>query len=211
MRSRSLAVAAFVLFAAHAAANAADASSPSPQDLVHAATAIAGSIKSDPVYAKELRVAHGIVLIPDVHAPGSPHALLLKHDSDGLWSPPAFITVGPLVAAGSSPSRSGPAAILLMTSRALDDLSRSRFTIGEGADLDVVTYVPRHGGPLGEGDIELWSPAGALDGVSLTGATVAQETGLNQSFYGHAVTVADILAGHVAKNDAASLRRALPL
>ncbi len=190
----------------------ADAASPTPQDLVRAATMVVGQLKSDPDYAAELRSARAVILIPDARVPGQVQALLLQHDGDGLWSPPVFITVGPLTVAARSGSQSGPAAMLLMTHRALDEASRPDFTVTAKTDLDIVTYVARHGAPLGEGDVELWSPSGALDGVSLAGARFDGDAKANQTFYGQAVSVPDILAGRVGHQQAsADLRRALPL
>ena len=180
------------------------------QDLVASSVAIVGGIKADEKYAKELRTAKGVILIPQAGAPGDAHALLVEHESDGRWTQPIFMTVGSIVSAAKA-GTPGPAAMLLMTRQALEDFSRARFSVIATDGLTIVSHVSQRDQPLGEGDIELWSGAsGAFDGVTLDGAVFSQDDRLDHSYYGRQASEKTILAGRIRRAGADRLRAALP-
>jgi len=187
-----------------------------PQAMVDAATTIVGHIKADDRYAKELRTARAVIIIPDAGPAAQPggrtQAILVKHDSDGLWSPPVFMTLGPLAVAAPGGGHTGEGALMLMTGRALDDVLRPHFTFSLADNLAVATFVAKQDQPLGEGDVDIWSgPSGALTGVTLVGAAFAADSAMNRRYYGRPVQSRDILAGRFRNPGDKRLRKALPL
>ncbi len=193
--------------------------SQTAQALVDAATETVLKIKSDKRYDSKLGDAKAIFLIPklgkEAFTAGGTGAqgVLLKHDNDGSWSGPAFVTVNSISIGAQAGRQAGPAAMLLMTSKAVGTFTKvKRVTIDEDAGLTIVGYVARNGSPLGAGDIELWSdPTAAFAGASIEGATLTQDLGQDRSYYGKQVRVSDILSGRVTQAKAGGLRKVLPL
>jgi len=90
-------------------------------------------------------------------------------------------------------------------------VERDKFKFGADAGLTVITLGAGAGAATSgnlSGDIILWSKAqGAYGGITINGSVVAPEDDTNAAFYGHSVTVPDILSGG-PKNPAAARLRA---
>jgi lipid-binding SYLF domain-containing protein len=143
---------------------------------------------------------------------GGSGVLLTKGASD--WSYPAFYTL----ASGSFGLQIGleqaELVMIVMNEKALSALMHSEFKIGADAGLAIVTLgssaEAATTGAAGA-DIVVWASAsGAYAGISLNGSIVKPRDSWNAAYYGHAVSVADIVRKRAVSNgNAEPLRQAL--
>ncbi|UCF90062.1 MAG: lipid-binding SYLF domain-containing protein [Desulfobacterales bacterium] len=126
--------------------------------------------------------------------------VVLKY-KNGVWTGPAFITIG----AGSFGLQFGAQSVdlilVILGEKTMDAFMRSKFKLG--ADVAVAA------GPVGaqataateillRGGIYSYSRTkGAFIGISLEGAGIGSNTGLNQAYYGNTGNTQVILAGTV--------------
>ena len=197
--------------------NANQNQSSSAQQLVSDAVQTVHQIKNDPEFADKLQQAKGIFIMPDlvkaaflVGGQGA-EGVLLKHNSDGTWSNPAFLNIGSVSIGAQAGGKAGPAAMILMTDKALNDFTQANnFSLNGNAGLTVVNYSAQGQAPVGKGDIVLWSNQGGLfAGADLSGADVNQNQDLNHSYYGKQATAHQIFDGDVTTTHASDLKTAL--
>ena len=158
--------------------------SSSAQQLVNDATQTVQKIKADSRFDNMLKQSKGVFIMPNVvqgafivGAKGA-QGVLLKHNSDGTWSNPAFLTIGSISVGAQAGGKAGPAAMILMTNKALNDFTQSNnFSLNANAGLTVVNYSAKGQAPVGKGDIVVWSDqSGVFAGVNLSGADVNSES-----------------------------------
>jgi lipid-binding SYLF domain-containing protein len=187
------------------------------QRLVTHAAGVVSQIKQDPHFAALLKDAKGVFIVPSltkgafiVGGQGG-RGVLLKHNADGSWSDPAFVSLGSISIGAQAGGKSGPAAMLLMTTKALNDFTQANnFSLGANAGLTIVNYSANGQAPVGKGDIVIWSSqSGAFAGASVNGADVTQDSALNRSYYGKPVDARQIIDGQATTAGASALKSAL--
>jgi SH3 domain-containing YSC84-like protein 1 len=103
------------------AAAASSADNSSAQQLVNDATQTVQKIKSNSRFDTMLKQSKGVFIMPNVvqgaFVVGGKGAegVLLKHNSDGTWSNPVFLTIGSVSVGAQAGGKAGPAAMILMT------------------------------------------------------------------------------------------------
>lgn len=190
----------------------------SAQQIVSDATQTVAKIKADSHFDALLKRAKGIFIMPTlvkgafiVGGQGA-QGVLLKHNSDGTWSDPAFLTIGSISVGPQVGGKAGPAAMILMTNKALNDFTQANnFSLNANAGLTIIGYSAQGQAPVGKGDIIVWSDqSGAFAGANVSGADVTQNTTQDHEYYGKQVQATQILNGQVKNPGAAKLRSELP-
>jgi lipid-binding SYLF domain-containing protein len=190
----------------------------SAQQLVNDATNTVQKIKADSHFDALLKQAKGVFIMPTlvkgalvVGGQGA-QGVLLRHESNGAWSEPAFLTLGSVSVGAQAGGKAGPAAMILMTDKALNDFTQqNNFSLNGNAGLTIIGYSAQGQAPVGKGDIVVWSDqSGAFAGANVSGADLTQNTTQDHEYYGKAVTPSQILANKVTNPGAAKLRSALP-
>ena len=207
--------AAIGLFAA-AAAHASE-----PGSVLAHATATVEDLRHDKLFGDarhDLVHARAILIVPQLVKAGlifggeGGDGVLLARTGHG-FSAPAFYTLTSASFGLQIGVEQALLVMFIMSDRALRAVERSKFKIGAGAGLTVVTLgAGAEGATSGNlsGDIIVWSRAkGAYGGVTLNGSIVDPDGDTNRSFYGRGASVEDILSGGVSNPRADELRAAL--
>jgi lipid-binding SYLF domain-containing protein len=192
--------------------------SSSAQQLVNDATQTVQEIKADSRFDTMLKQSKGVFIMPDVVQGAfivggkGAQGVLLKHNSDGSWSNPVFLTIGSVSVGAQVGAKAGPAAMILMTDKALADFTQANnFSLNGNAGLTVINYSAKGQAPVGKGDIVVWShQSGAFAGVNVSGADVTQNTTEDHAYYGRQVDANQILSGAVSNPHSSKLKDALP-
>lgn len=175
------------------------------QGLVDKATATVRSMRTDPAFRNievYLRHARGVLVLPSVIKAGliyggqGGNGVLLSRSAGGVWSSPAFYTLG----GGSIGLQIGvqEAAIVLvfMNDKALNSAIDTGLTLGADATVAAGTE-----GLTGEvasthvfKDVYYFADVGGLfAGVSLEGGVIHVRDGLNRTYYGQSLSPRQIL------------------
>jgi lipid-binding SYLF domain-containing protein len=188
------------------------------QQLVNGATQTVRKIKADSRFDTMLKQSKGVFIMPDVVQGAfivggtGAQGVLLKHNSDGTWSNPVFLTLGSVSVGAQVGGKAGPAAMILMTDKAVNDFTQSNnFSLNANAGLTVINYSATGQAPVGKGDIVVWSDqSGAFAGVNVSGADITQNSAQDHAYYGKQVDARQILSGGVSSARATKLKDALP-
>ena len=107
--------------------------------------------------------------------------------------------------------KAGPAALILMTDKALNDFTRAnKFSLNANAGLTIINYSAQGQVSAGKGDVVVWSEQGGVfAGTDVSGAVVTQNTAEDRTFYGKPVDATQILAGQASNPQADKLRSTL--
>lgn len=184
--------------------------------LEHANATIA-DLRHDPMFGSAratLRNARAVLIIPRLVKGGfifgaeGGQGVLMARSRRG-WSEPAFYTLGSASFGLQIGLEEAELVMFIMSDRALSGIEAGKVKLGAGAGLTVVTL----GGSAEaataanlSGDIILWSSAkGAYGGLTLNGSVVAPQDDTNAGFYGHRVSVHEILGGAVRNPEGARL------
>ena len=202
---------AVLAFAAAFAATPAIASDA--RELLDHANQTVSALRHDSVFGDarhNLRGARAVLIFPNLVKGGfifgaeGGDGVLMARTRHG-WSSPAFYSLGSASFGFQAGLQDAQVVMVIMTDRALRAIERSKFKFGAGAGLTVVTLgAGVEGATSGNmtGDIVLWSKSkGIYGGISINGSVVAPEDDTNADFYGHDVSVNDILSNGV-KNPA---------
>jgi lipid-binding SYLF domain-containing protein len=195
-----------------------NSSSTSAQQLVNDATQTVQKIEADSRFDGMLKQSKGVFIMPNVVQGAfivggkGAQGVLLKHNSDGTWSNPVFLTLGSVSVGVQAGGKAGPAAMILMTDKAANDFTQSNnFSLNGNAGLTVVNYSAKGQAPVGKGDIVVWSDqSGAFAGVNVSGADINQNSTEDYTYYGKHVDAKQILSGDVSNPHASKLKEALP-
>lgn len=161
-----------------------------------------------------LNKAQGVLIAPELYkgafivgASGGNAVLLVRDQKTGKWSEPAFYTIGGASFGLQIGGQASEVILLAMTDRGVTSFLGNSLKLG--GDVGVAA------GPVGIGvsaatanmSVDILSFArskGLYGGVSVDGAVVAVRSGLNEAYYGKAVSPADILVRHDVSNPQAS-------
>lgn len=169
---------------------------------------------------KFMKNAKGVLIVPNMikgafifGGEGGSGVMLVK-GANGVWSQPAFYTLGGISWGLQLGGSSSQIMMLLMTDNGVNALLEDK-KLKFGADLGVALG-PVGGGAeaaatLGSADVLVWSVSkGAYLGISLEGSVVEQREGLNKEYYGAEVGTRPIVVeGKYSNTHANSLRKAL--
>jgi lipid-binding SYLF domain-containing protein len=133
------------------------------QQLVNSAVKTVPMIASDQAAEDMLKRAKGIFIMPNLTESAfqkdgqGAQGVVLKHKSDGTWSDPTFLTIGAISANVPASGKTGPAALLLMTDKALNVFTQqNKFSLGANSGVTIVGYTTMGKTPVGNGDILVW-------------------------------------------------------
>jgi len=168
-------------------------------------------------FRKNLHEAKALLIVPNllkggyfVGGSGGSGVLVVKDVKTGLWSQPAFYTMGSVTLGLQIGAEAAEVVMMVRTQKAVDKLLTSSFKLGGDASIAA--------GPVGGGaksnvttDIISYTRAkGAYAGISLEGAVIATRDKWNQAYYGKAVMPVEILVENSVSNPgSAELREAL--
>jgi lipid-binding SYLF domain-containing protein len=181
------------------------------------ATTTISNLRHDPMFATAratLRNARAVLIVPRLVKGGfifgaeGGQGVLLARERRG-WSEPAFYTLGSASFGLQIGLEEAELVMFIMSDRALRGIEEGKVKLGAGAGLTVVTLggsaEAATAGNL-SGDIILWSSAkGAYGGLTLNGSVVAPQDDTNADFYGHRVSVREILNGSAHNAEGARL------
>ncbi len=210
-----LAVSAFVLGSAQAAANdKADA-----DKTVNGAVTVLKNFSADPNmtwYREHITKAKAVLIIPNLVKAGfifggsGGHGVVLAHDDKAnVWRGPSFATAGSVSWGLQAGGSAAEVVMMAMTDKGKNALLSNKFQAGADASVSA--------GPVGTGaqaattDIVQFSRSkGLFGGLSLEGSVITVRDSLNQAYYGKPVTPVDILIqGNVKNPNADPLIKAL--
>jgi lipid-binding SYLF domain-containing protein len=190
-------------------------------DLLRRATRTAENMQRDPAFGAARQMLHNaraVLIVPSLVKGGfifgaeGGNGVLLARARRG-WSNPAFYTMGSASFGFQIGLEQAEIVLLIMSDRALRDVERSQFKFGAGAGLTVVTLSAGAEGattPNLSGDIIIWTSAtGAYGGLTLNGSIIKAREEWNDDFYGHSVSVPQILSGRARNPLANPLREEL--
>jgi lipid-binding SYLF domain-containing protein len=219
IRLCAVAVAAAIAFGSVSAYAASDAS-----NLVDRARITIDDLKKDKEFGNATDLMHhakAVMIVPElikggffVGGEGGSGVLLTKAAGDD-WSYPAFYTLASASFGLQIGLEQSELILFVMSDKALHAFMKDEFKVGAEAGLAIVTLgssaevAATSGGQ--PADIVVWaSSSGAYAGVTLNGSVVKPRTSWNDSYYGHTVSVKDIVTRRTASNVGADgLRSAL--
>ncbi len=208
------------LLAVTAASRAHAASDES--NLVDRARITVDDLKKDREFgnARDLMTrAKAILIVPSlikggffVGGEGGQGVLLRRNGT--TWSDPAFYTLASASFGLQIGLEQSELVLFVMNDRALADFMSDEFKIGADAGLAVVTLGSNAEAATTSAagaDIVVWASAsGAYAGISLNGSIIKPRSTWNEIYYGHAVSVMDIVTRNaVANPDSDRLRNDL--
>jgi len=190
------------------------------RQLVEKARLTFESFQADPHMGPSLnglvRRAKGVMIFPQVlrgafflGAAGGNGVFLARARESGVWSGPAFYTLGQASFGFQAGGDAAEAVVVALTDRGVQALLRTSAKLGANASVAV--------GPVGIGAeaasanlsadlVSYTRNKGLYAGVSIEGAAVVARDEWNRSYYGKAVTPADILIQRDVSNpDSAEL------
>ena len=195
--------------------NAKDAAKP--QAIVDKAKITLDAFMSDKRYIwlhENLKNAKGILIYPQVlkagfilGGSGGTGVLLVREESAGDWSQPAFYTVGAVSFGLQIGGEAAETLVLAMTQKAVDALYTSSVKLGADASIAL--------GPVGAGtkknvmaDFIAYSKSkGAYVGLNLEGSVVGVRKSLNKAYYGKDVSPVQIIVEKKVSNEGSAALR----
>ncbi len=167
-----------------------------------------------------IRKARAVLIVPDLVKGGfifgaeGGAGVLLARDSKGDWTAPAFYKMGAASFGFQIGVEVSKLVLIIMDQKALDAVMRNELKLGAEAGLAIATL-----GASGEASTttnagaDIYAIAeskGLFGGIAVQGGILNPRDSWDADYYGHKVTVGDILVRRVVSNPGASaLRQAL--
>jgi len=171
-------------------------------------------------FRDHIKEARGVFIVPRMWkgafffgGEGGTGVFLVKSDTSGEWSDPAFYTMGTASFGFQFGLQASEIVLLAMSQRGVESMLSNTFKLG--ADVSVAV------GPVGAGiegstavlsaDLVTFARTkGLFGGISLEGAVIAVRDESNERYYGKEVRPTEILMKRTVENpQAAGLRAAL--
>ncbi len=167
-----------------------------------------------------IKQARGVVIFPQVikggffiGGSGGTGVLLVRNRETGVWSQPAFYTLGSVTFGLQIGGEAAEVVMLAMNQKALDTMLSSSVKLGGDASIAVG---PLGGGAKGSATIpevtadflSFAKSKGLYAGLNLEGSVLATRGALDESYYGKAVGPQDIIYGKKVANPGADSLRA---
>ncbi len=190
------------------------------QSLVLKSTAVFKSFMSDSNmswFHKNAYRARAFFIVPQmlrggfiVGGSGGSGVVLSRDQKTGVWSYPAFYTMGSVSIGLQIGADASEIILMVMTEKGLNAMLSTEFKLG--ADVAVAA------GPIGASakaqtaDVLAFGRSkGAFGGVSIEGAVIAPRDKWNSAYYGQPVGPVEVLIKRLVKNPQADpLRKAMP-
>jgi lipid-binding SYLF domain-containing protein len=158
-------------------------------------------------FREHMNKAKGFLIIPDllqgawfIGGSGGRGVLVVKNNTTGDWSQPAFYTIGSLSFGIQFGGEKSEIIMMVFTQKGLDRLYSSSFKFGGDATIAV--------GPVGGGAkadvmtdfVSFVRSKGAFAGISMEGAIVKVNQDWNQAYYGKRVSPLGIVEKNLVSN-----------
>jgi lipid-binding SYLF domain-containing protein len=159
--------------------------------------------------------AKAIIIVPNMYRAAfffggrGGYAVMLVHDDQGHWSPPAFYTIGGLSWGLQFGGQDSELIIAVMTDKGLRAVMNREATLGADAGIAI--------GELGAGanaatgmdlkaDMYAFARSeGLFVGISLEGSVIAPRETSNQNLYGQDATPQSILVDRTSHSDSTAI------
>jgi len=189
-----------------------------PQSIVDKSVITVKNFMSDPDMTwlqRNIKNAKGLIIVPELlkagfvlGGSGGNGVLLVRDEKTGLWSEPAFYSIGSVSFGLQIGAQKSELIMLVMTRKGLESMYTSSFKLG--ADASVAA------GPVGVGAaargltadvISFARTKGAFAGLSLEGAVIKTGNKSNRAYYGKDVRPVDIFVTRSVTNPGSSVLR----
>lgn len=177
-----------------------------PQDLVESAKTTLGDMKRDLQYGNApdlLARAKGVMIVPQLVKGGfffggeGGEAVYLTRSGTGDWSYPAFYTLASASFGLQIGIETSQLVLFAMSDKAANAFMEDEFKLGAQASLAVIAIgsnVQAATTSNLNADILVWSKAkGLYGGITLEGSVIKPRASYNEIYYGHPVSVQDML------------------
>ena len=171
---------------------------------------------------KHLGTARGVLIFPQIlkagffiGGSGGTGILLVRNETTGTWSEPAFYTLGSVTFGFQIGGEAAELIMLAMNRKAIDSLLSSSVKLGGDASVALGPVGGGAKGGVGVPDVtadfvSFAKSKGLYAGLNLEGAVLAVRDGLNDVYYGKTVKPSDIIVKKAVSNPGAKeLRTAL--
>jgi lipid-binding SYLF domain-containing protein len=178
------------------------------QSLVDKSKGTLTDLMSDDHYTRlheYLKTAKGVIIFPQIlkagfflGGSGGTGVLLVRNESTGTWSDPAFYTLGSVTFGLQFGAEAAEVVMVAVNQRAIDSLLSSSVKLGGDVSIAV--------GPIGGGAkgsltipevradfVSFTKAKGLYGGLNFEGSVMQVRESLNRSYYGKEVTPKDIL------------------
>jgi lipid-binding SYLF domain-containing protein len=201
------------------AAAAPPARADSPQMLVERARLVVDEMRNDRAINAEdlLRRARAVMVVPELSKGGlivggqGGAGVLLTKDAKGVWSFPAFYSLGGATLGLQAGFQTAKMVFFVMSDAALDKWLRNDFKFGTQDGVGV--WIQGSEGPSNRtsqgADVIAWVRAsGAYGGITVEGTSVAFDQSENRAYYGRLYSAEEIVIRFAAANPHADPLRA---
>jgi SH3 domain-containing YSC84-like protein 1 len=175
------------------------------RDVADAAQVIA-VMKRDKRLNELLEHTDGVLVVPHylrgtaaAGAEGS-SAVLLIRPTGGVWSDPAFFSIGGIDITARAASTDQAVAVLLMSEKSVNafENNNNSWSANTGTGFKIVSYPPRLPTAAQADDLVVWSDtAGVFAGASGDVTDIRPDANENRAYYWRNVTPREIFAGAV--------------
>lgn len=215
-----LLIGSIFLFLASASLSSAAEDFSKPEELVMKSEVVLKSFMTDPNmewFRQNVGNAKGILIVPQmvrggfiIGGSGGSGALIAQNFKTGVWSYPAFYTMGSVSFGLQIGGDVSEIILMIMTNKGINAMLSTEFKLGGDVALAA--------GPVGASakaqtaDILAYGRSkGAFVGISVEGAVVKPRYEFNNTFYGKDVMINDIIVNQTVTNPKADkLRAVLP-
>lgn len=158
-----------------------------------------------------LAQAKGVLIFPQIlkagfilGGSGGSGVLLVRDESSGKWSGPAFYTMGSASLGFQAGASAAEMVMLVHSQKALDSLYANKLKLGADASVAVGPKGIGAGASITTDFIAYSTVKGAFVGMAVDGSVLDVRDSLNAAYYGKSVTPMDILVRREVSNPAAA-------
>ncbi len=161
--------------------------------------------------------AKGLLIYPQVlkagfflGGSGGTGVLLVKNEKTGVWSQPAFYTLGAVSFGLQIGGESAEVILMVMSQKGIDSLYTSKFKLGGDTSFALGPVGAGAKGDISADFVSFAVSKGLYAGLNLEGSYISVRDSLNKGYYGKDVTPLQILVeGKAVNPGSAKLRDTL--